>query len=82
MARRAIWTFGPTDFSGVDFGGPLTFSIEQNAIGATDSQLLTPTPITPNSGCTSVYQAACVAPTLTCADVVANYQTLFLNAPL
>lgn len=81
LVKRAIFDFEQGSVSQDWLTGPLGFSIDENAVGASSSLLDTTVPITPRAECTSVYQLRCVDSSFTCASLVQGYQTLFLNAP-
>ncbi len=81
LVKRALWTFGSGTVNQTWLAGPLTFGIEQNALGASNPQLTTVAPITPRGDCTSLYQMGCVDPTFTCQRLLDGYTTLFLGAP-
>ena len=83
MARRSLFTFQPAQLSsdGNWIVGPLTFAIDENALGATTALLLTVAPITVRTECNSVYQLRCVDASYGCDQLVNDYSALFRDAP-
>jgi hypothetical protein len=81
LVKRAVFDFAQARASGGWFTGALKATVDQNALGASTPVLDMTVPITPRSGCSSLYQVKCVDPTLTCSSLVSGYQTLFVGAP-
>ncbi len=81
MVKRAIFDFAEGSVASGWITGPLQFSIDQQVLGASTSILDATVPISPRSGCTSVYQFKCVDPGFDCASLVQGYRSIFANAP-
>jgi len=81
LVKRAIFDFEQGSVTPGWLTGPLEFTVDQNALGATSALLDATVPITPRSGCASVYQLKCVDAAFTCDSLVQGYETLFVNAP-
>jgi hypothetical protein len=81
LVKRALFDFELGNVSQDWLTGPLQFTLDQNTLGASISILDTTVPITPRSGCTSVYQFRCIDSAFTCASLAQGYQSLFVNAP-
>lgn len=82
MVRRAALSFakGNLSLNNLWLTGALTSHIEESALGATSSLLLTPAPITINASGT-VYQFRCVGQTYTCASLERDHRAVFKDAP-
>ncbi len=82
MVRRSIWTFAPgkLTFDNLWITGALTSVINENGLGATNTLLLTPAPITGKAEGT-VYQLRCVGETYSCASLSKDATDLFKDAP-
>ena len=82
MARRAVWAFAPgrLTFDNLWVTGALSSAITENALGATNSLLLTPAPITAKPEGTR-YELRCVGETYSCASLSKDAVQLFKDAP-
>jgi hypothetical protein len=82
MVRRARWNFAQARLTldNAWLTGTLTATIEENALGASTSVLLTSAPITPKAE-GALYQLRCVGSTYTCPSLAQDYVELFKDAP-
>lgn len=82
MVRRAAFSFakGNLSLNNLWLTGALTSRIDESALGATNSLLLTPAPITINANGT-VYQFRCVGQTYTCESLERDHRAVFKDAP-
>lgn len=82
MVRRAALSFakGNLSLNNLWLTGVLTSRIDESALAATSSLLLTPAPITINAADT-VYQFRCVGQTYTCASLERDHRAVFKDAP-
>ncbi|MGI5861944.1 MAG: hypothetical protein ACOX6T_07775 [Myxococcales bacterium] len=82
MVRRAIWTLGESRLSDdhLWIQGDLEFTIDQEALGASNPLLEAVAPITAGDDCNK-YEMRCIGPTYGCEELAADYLDLFAKAP-
>jgi hypothetical protein len=82
MVRRAVFSFanGTLSLDNQWLTGGLTSRIDESALGASVSLLLTPAPITVLADGT-VYEFRCVGATYTCESLARDHRLVFKDAP-